>query len=342
MKKRRILATILSAVMMTAVFTGCSKKTGDAGKTGESNELKKVTVSEFRNLSWSAAYVADANGYYKEEGLDVDFALYDDGPVAFQGMHGNDSQFCLLSQEPVLKAQQEGLQSSIIYTVLDKRLYGFVAAKDITDAKDLKGKTVFAGMQGSAPYSFVCSILREAGLDPEKDVTFVNMDYSASMVALQQGQIQASYINVDNRVEIKSMDINVLVDTSEEKDAAKYLKSEVFPGEMICTTAKYAKENPETVQSFVNAISKATEWMNNNSAEDIAKVLSPYFEGMTEDVLTEKIAILKPSLTKTGHIDEEPEKAVQDFCIGNGVIKAQIPYSDIVNMEFVDTYQKNK
>lgn len=345
---KRIAALALMLLMTLATVTGCGSKSagGTSSAKSKSSEksagLTKVTVSEFRNLSWCAAYVADANGYYKNEGLDVKFAMYNDGPVAFQGMHGGDSDFCLLSQEPVLKAEEEGLKSKIIYTVLDTRLYGFVGAANIKEVKDLKGKTIFAGMQGSAPYSFVSAILRNAGLDPEKDVTFVNMDYSASMTALKKGQIQASYINVDNRVEIKDMDVNILVDTSEKADAQKYLKSKEFPGEIICTTAKFVKENPKTVQAFVNAISKATEWINSHSSAETAKVLKPYFNGMTEDVLQQKIDILKPALTKTGLISENAEKYVQDFIINCGTTKKQIPYQDVIDMTYVNHYQKNK
>lgn len=349
--KKRVLTVLLTAVMLTAALAGCAKekekapaetKTEDAEDAGKTNELTKITISEFRNVSWTAAYVAEANGYYEEEGLEVEWALYDDGPVAFQGMHGGDSQFCLLSQEPVLKAQQEGLESTFIYSVLDTRLYGFVSAPEIKNVADLKGKAVFAGMQGSAPYSFVSSILRDAGLDPEKDVTFVNMDYGASMAALGAGQIQASYINTDNRVEVKQIDVNTLVDTANPVDAEKYLKSDVFPGEIICATTKYVEENPETVQAFVNAVSRATEWMNEHTGEEIAKLIGAYYEGMEEDVLAQKMDIVKSALTKTGYIDEEPEMAVQDFCIGNGVITERLPYADMVNMTFVDEYQKNK
>lgn len=366
--KRKVLSVLMAMALAAGTVAGCgsneqandtqknatqenaaqdtdteeSEASADNVQEASAQELTKIVVSEFRNVSWSAAYVAEANGYYEEEGLEVEWALYDDGPIAFQGMHGGDSQFCLLSQEPVLKAQQEGLESTFIYTVLDTRLYGFVSNSEIEKVEDLKGKTIFAGMQGSAPYSFVSSILREAGLDPEKDVTFVNMDYGASMAALQAGQIQASYINTDNRVEISQMDVNVLVDTANPEDAEKYLASEVFPGEIICATTKYVNENPETVQAFVNAVSKATEWMNENSAEELAKVLAPYYDGMEEDTLVQKMEIVKSSITKTGMIEEEPEKAVQNFCINNGVIEEQIPYEDMVNMTFVEAYQNNK
>jgi NitT/TauT family transport system substrate-binding protein len=292
-------------------------------------------ISEFRNLSWSAVYVAYQNGYFQKAGIAPEFALYKDGPIAFQGMHGGDSQFCLLSQEPVLKAEEEGLDSSIIYSVLDTRLYGFVSASDIKSVKDLKGQAIFAGMPGSAPYSFVSAILKEGGLDPQKDVTFVNLDYSASMSALSKGQIKASYINVDNRVEIQSMDVNVLVDTSNPADAAKYLKTDVFTGEIIATTGKFATENPKTVQGFVNAVHKGTKWINEHNAAEVAKLISPLFQGMNVDVLAKKIAILKGAVTKTGYISEDSQTAVENFCIKNGVIKAPIPYNQIIDMQFV-------
>ena len=339
MRKKRILAVIMILAMTLAFFTGCGSSNGEES-SGDEKELTKITISEFRNISWVAAYIAEENGYFEEEGLDAEFALYDDGPIAFQGMHGGDSQFCLLSQEPVLKAQEEGLKSKLIYCVLDTRLYGFVTSPDIESVVDLKGKAIFAGMQGSAPYSFVSSILREGGLDPEKDVTFVNMDYGASMAALENGQIQGSYINVDNRVEVSQMDVNILVDTVRPEDAEKYLKSEVFPSEIICTTEKFAEENPETVQAFVNAVSKATEWMHEHSGEEIAEVLAPYYEGTEQSVLAEKMDILKESITQTGYIGEEEEMAVEEFCMGNGVITEHIPYEDIVDMTFVNNYQE--
>lgn len=342
MKKKGFLALGLACVLALSIFAlvGCGKSGSTTGDKAATGDLKEITVSEFRNVSWAAAYVAEANGYYKKNGLKVNWAKYSDGPIAFQGMHGGDSQFCLLSQEPVLKAQLEGLKSKLIYAVLDTRLYGFVSDPSIKSVADLKGKAVFAGMQGSAPYSFVSAIIKNAGLDPQKDVTFINMDYGASLAALKSGKIAASYINTDNRIEVQQMQVNTLVDTSRPEDAKKYFTSDIFPAEIITTTAKYAEENPETVQAFVNSVAEATDWMNAHSGAEIAKVIAPYYDGMTEDVLAKKMDIVKTSLTKTGMIDEEPEKAVQNFCIKNGVIDRQIPYNDIVDMTFVKNIKK--
>ena len=192
---KSLLSILLVITMMATLLSGCGntdKPTPNASKEQTSTgEKTKIVISEFRALGWLPVHVAYQNGYFDEEGLDVEFAVYGDGPVAFQGMHAGDSQFSLLSVEPIFRAYEEGLESTFVAAVQNTRLYAFVGSKDITDVKQLKGKSIFAGAPGSAPYSFVSNILRNAGLNPETDVTFVTMQYGASMelchrVLLQQ------------------------------------------------------------------------------------------------------------------------------------------------------------
>lgn len=336
LKKKLCAAVVCALIACGMVLAGCH------GAVAAQKKLTEVKVSEFRGISWCAVYIAQEKGFFADEGLDVTFVKYGDGPVAFQGMHRNDSQFCLLSQEPVLKAQIEGLKSKLIYTVLDTRVYGFVTAAGIKNVADLKGKAVFAGMPGSAPYSFVSSILREGGLDPEKDVTFINMDYGASAAALANNQIQASYVDVSNYADVIKLNVNFLVDTARPEDSAKYLKSEVFPSQIVVATAKFVEENPETVQAFINAFHRATLWMHENSDEAVADALVPYYAGLTKEGLVDRVKIVKKSLTKTGYIGEKEEEFVQKYCMENGVIPRMIPYDEIVDMTFVNNVNKNK
>ena len=56
------------------------------------------------------------------------------------------------------------------------------------------------------------------------------------------------------------------------------------------------------------------------------------FEGMTNEVLAQKIEIVQDAITKTGFISETSQKAVEDFCIGKRVIDQEIPYDDIIDM----------
>ena len=335
MLKKLCVAVICALIACGTVLVGGYEAVAAQKK------LTKVNVSEFRGIGWCAAYVAQEQGFYENEGLEVTFVKYADGPIAFQGMHRNDSQFCLLSQEPVLKAQLEGLKSKCIYAVCDIRVYGFATAAEIKNIADLKGKAVFAGMPGSAPYSFISSVLKEGGLDPEKDVTFVNMDYGASAAALANNQIQASYVDVSNYADVSKLNVNFLVDTSKPADSMKYFKTEIFPAQVVVATSKFVAENPETVQAFINAFHNATLWIRENDAEAVADALAPYYAGLTKEGLVERVNVIKNVITKTGYIGEKEEEIVQKYCMENGVIPRMIPYDEIVDMTFVNNI-KNK
>lgn len=339
---KKVLSLILAFTMAITLLSGCATKTAQPAsnasgeKTAASGEKTKIVISEFRALGWLPVHVAYQNGYFAEEGLDVEFAVYGDGPVAFQGMHAGDSQFCLLSAEPVLRAYEEGLESVFVAAVQNTRLYAFVGSKDITDIKQLKGKSIFAGAPGSAPYSFVSNLLKNAGLDPKTDVTFVNMQYGASMAALSQGTIAASYMNVDNRLEFEKINGNVLVDTADVETRKEVFGSELFEGEIITTTKKFAKENPETVQKFVNAVVKGNKWIQEHSDKEAAELVAPLFEGTPVDTLAKKISIFRKAYSSDGMISKEGYAAVEKFAIGTGIIKNPIGYENIVDMTYVE------
>lgn len=330
---------VLTLVM--TLLAGCSgtKTVETATKPAEKT---KVVVSEFRALGWLPVHVAYQKGFFAEEGLDLEFAVYGDGPIAFQGMHAGDSQFCLLSQEPVLRAYEEGLKSTFIAAVQNTRLYAFVGNKEITDVKQLKGKSIFAGAPGSAPYSFVSSILEKAGLNPKTDVTFINMQYGASMAALAKGTIAASYMNVDNRIEFQKIDGNVLVDTANIETRKEVFGSELFEGEIITCTKEFAEKNPETVQKFVNAVVRGNKWIQEHSDRETAELAAPLFEGTPVEVLTKKISIFKQAYSPDGKISREGYEAVEKFVIGAGIIKQPIGYENIVDMNFVEKANKTK
>lgn len=325
----------LAVMFILALIAGCGKKNDEQEDASSSKALTKVVVSEFRSITWMPIYVAYAKGFFKEEGLDIEFMYYKDGPIAFQGMHTEDSQFCLLSQEPVLAAQVQGLKSTLIGTVFKTRLYGLVANENITDISQLKGTAIFAGMPGSAPYSFISNVLAQNGLDPEKDVTFVNMDYGASMVALKLGEISASYFKSDNLSDLKNIEHNILVYTENEKDNLAYLKAKEFPAEIVVTTQKFTKEHPETVQKFVNAMLKGVQWTSQHSSREVAELTTSLYDVMTLDQLTEKIELAKKSFTEDCIISIEGQKAVIDFCLATNVISKRIPYNEIVDMSFL-------
>lgn len=337
---KRFTALMLLLVMTAALFAGCSGKTetGTNDNTeDEGKDLGKLVVAEFRGMTWAPMYIAYANGYFEEEGLEVEFLRIDDGPNCFKGMHAGQNDICILSQEVALKAEEAGQHSTALVTMLDTRYYAFVATEEISSVADLKGKTVFASTPGSAPYTFCVAVMEEAGLDIGKDVTLVNLNKGAVVAALQAGEVQAAFINADNFQEADNVDnIHYLVDTRRDEDAAKYLKSEEFPAEVIYSTKEFAKANPEKVQAFVNGVVRGLDWLQNHTSEEAAEVIAELFSPMEKEAIASKIEIMRGAFSKNGYISEAGENAVVDFAKRSGIITTDLKYDDMVDMTFVN------
>ena len=148
-KKWLAVAGLVAAMLLQSVSAA-----DKAPASKQPAKLTPLTIAEIHGEAWLPAYLAEALGYYKDEGLAVKFITMSDGPVAFQGMHAGSADLTMLSTEPVLRAQAKGLESLIIMALLTNKPYMFVGAPGITSVKQLKGKTIFAGAPGSAPHSF--------------------------------------------------------------------------------------------------------------------------------------------------------------------------------------------
>ncbi|OEF97416.1 ABC transporter substrate-binding protein [Desulfuribacillus alkaliarsenatis] len=297
----------------------------------EKEELTKVVVAELRSEFWLPVYVAEALGYFKEEGLEIEFVTTKDGPVAFQAMHAGSSHFTMLSTEPVFRAQDMGLESTIIMSTLTNKPYMFVGAPEITDVTQLKGKTIFAGMPGSAPHSFAIAILEKYGLT-ESDVTWAQMEYGASLGALENGHIEASYISAIAKNEVAAIGANILVDVSDPAQHYEIYGTERYESSIVTGTKEFVASNPETVQAFANAAVRAMIWIDNNNDEDVAEMASKLF---TAGIAADRISYIRPSLSTDGFITEEGHETIVQFCLDEGIINREIPYEEVYNMSFI-------
>ena len=344
-KAKKWMALFLSTLLLVS-SCACSQESGgnsssngngSSGSPEEQEELIPVTVSEFRGICWASTYLGYELGFFEDEGLDLEFMLYKDGPIAFQGMHAGDSDFCLLSIEPVMTAYDEGMESYVLLSNTNNRTYAFAATPDIKSVADLKGKTVFAGMPGSAPYSFVLSMLKSAGLG-ENDVSFVNMEYAAAIIALGEGQVDGIFYDIYNKPELLDAipDANILVDCSDPATHEAMFGSQFCQTSIVTCTKKFAEENPEVVQKFVNASVRTFQWISEHTSEEMAAEMIPLFEGMTEEELAQKLETIKSSFSPTGEITEEGYSTVDQFCLEQGLISKDIPYGDIVATHFMN------
>lgn len=328
---RTCLVTILTvAIMIVSMATAATAE----------KKLTKVVFAECaRSEGWLPVHLAQTLGYFEEAGLDPEFITYKDGPLALMGLLNGDAEFCIIGFEPVLMAHEKGQSSKVIMTTLDSQPYTFVSRPELTSPADFKNKIVFAGMPGSAPYFFVKTILRNSGVDPDKEVTFASLEYGAELVAMNRKQIDGAYVRATRFKQVDEMGGRVLLDATIPAKHKEVYGSEKYQAMSVQVRDDYIKEHPEIVQAFSNAVYKGMLWQMSHTDEEIAKAVAPMFPGRNIDAGL--ISVLRKCWSTDGIYTTEGYGAVIDFCVANGVIREPIPMADTVDNSFMENAKKN-
>jgi len=175
--------------------------------------------------------------------------------------------------------------------------------------------------------------VRNAGLNPDKDVTFANMEYGAEIVAMTRGDIDGAYVRATRYAQIMEAGANILVDVTDPAQHKKIYGSERYEAMNVQVTDKYVKEHPEIIQAFSNAVYKAMLWQSRHSDEEVALAVSPSFPGRKIDAAL--IKVLRKCLSPDGQFTEEGYRSIVDFCLANGVIKKDVPMAHAIDQSFM-------
>lgn len=195
----RILV-VLSAIVLT--LTGC----GQSGSGGAEQSGNKVKVGIVNLPIFAPIYVAQAKGYFKEQGLEVELQTVKSGQDAVPlASNGQLDVAAVGFSAGMFSAVANGLEVKTVASmgVSDgdtKRsptnlVVGQGKAAEIKTIADLKGKKVaaLAGQGGTGAYLLGVA-LESAGLTI-KDVTLVNIANPDMPAALKNGSVDAALVS---------------------------------------------------------------------------------------------------------------------------------------------------
>ena len=302
--------------------------------------LRPLTVTEPVHLiGYLPLYTAIHEGYFAEEGLDVTVVQATGGAHvtavvsgdAFAVIGGVDSN-CLANQgnsDPV---------TAIVNCVNRANVYLF-ARKGLAPASDssedmaafLKGKTIIAGRYGGSPNLLTRYLLRQVGLDPDKDVTLIeNADESTVTAMLQHGQG-----DIGNGGEPQISE-GITADIWEEP-FVKFPDLGDYSYSVIGVRRSTIEKDSETCRAFVRAMLKALKAVQEDH-ELAARILELEFPTLTpegreaaltrawEDHLWSEDGVITPQAVETN-------MAVLQ---SSGIFEGTWSYDDLVDMQFIE------
>ena len=175
--------------------------------------------------------IAEARGYFKDEGLDVSIADFAGGSKALQAVVGGSADIVSGAFEHTLSMQSKGQAYRAFVLQGRAPMIGVGVSKknlpNYKSAADLKGKKIGVTAPGSSTNMVVSFFLAKHGLKAS-DVSIIGVGAGAGAVtALRSGQIDA-ISNTDPVVSMLEMpgDIQIIVDTRTLKDT-----KEIFGGQ---------------------------------------------------------------------------------------------------------------
>lgn len=131
------------------------------------------------------------------------------------------------------------------------------AHSDIKTESDLKGKRI-AYVPGTMHHLLLLEVLNRNGLDPEKDVDLVRIDFFDMGQALAQGTVDAFYSGEPYPSIAVAEGYGRILTYPTDDETIGIINSGMI------TTRDKIKNNPEMIQELVTAHAKATEYLNSN------------------------------------------------------------------------------
>jgi ABC-type nitrate/sulfonate/bicarbonate transport system substrate-binding protein len=138
--------------------------------------------------------IARDKGYYRAEGLDVELILMS-APTASRALLSDDVAVATVGGAglpPVLR----GSPFKFLFTTYNRAMFWLFSKPEIRDVRGLKGKRIGVSGIGSGPDSLLREILRQNGLDANRDVTVLSLGVMPTIFAgLQAGTVDAAMLS---------------------------------------------------------------------------------------------------------------------------------------------------
>jgi ABC-type nitrate/sulfonate/bicarbonate transport system substrate-binding protein len=187
----------LAAVLVAATaLTSCGGGDGDddeGASAGPELETVRVVLDWTPNTNHAGMYLADAEGWYEDAGIEVEFVEPGEAG-ALAVLAADRAEVAVSVQEDVLAARNEGLPVRSVAAIIESNTSSLVslAADGIERPRDLEG-TRYGGYGGPLEQALIDRLVTCDGGDPSK-VEMVDVGEADYRVGLEQDQYDVVWI----------------------------------------------------------------------------------------------------------------------------------------------------
>lgn len=303
--KRRRYITGIGIAALSLSLAACS----DSGENSGDGDLTQITIGAIPIGDTAALHIADQQGFFEEEGLEVEIEETSGGAIAVPGVESGDYDFAFGNTVSLMVAQDQGLDLRYVTNgatttgELGEDFAAVVAPEDSqleTSADLSNGEASSNNLNNIGDLSIRLAVDKAGG--DGSDIEFVELGFGEAQAAVENGNVEAALI----------LEPFLTPALEEGLKPVSWPYAEAHPEFDIggfFTRADYFEEDPETVEAFSNALNKALEYSEENP-DDVREVIGSYVP--IEDDVLEEMTLPKftPEFSREG-LAEMGEAAVE-------------------------------
>jgi ABC-type nitrate/sulfonate/bicarbonate transport system substrate-binding protein len=243
MKIAPLLGSVIFAVVLVLI-----------PRTAPTQETMRVAIPLFPTVAFPLLLASD-KGFFQKEGLIVEPIRINSAPTTYQALISGDVHAAVGAPTGLLPSNSQGAEIITVGSWDNLVPYVWVTREKITDLRELRGKKVGVNRAGSKPWLIIHVLLQDAGIDPVKDLSLLQMGGGSQerVAALMRGGIDATLADA-------------LLEPIMVKRGFFVLRGKPTPfmnGPIAVKRSYLASQRP-SVKKFVKAFSDSTRYLIDN------------------------------------------------------------------------------
>lgn len=294
----------------------------------------KLIVSEVtHSVFYAPWYVALENGYFSDEGLDIELMLTPGADKVATSVLSGDAHIGFSGPEATIYVYNNSKEKLLTFASLTKRdgqfIVGDCSLKDNFTMNDLIGKKILAGRSGGMPLMMFEYALYMSNVNKEN----VNIDTSVEFAGLSGAFIgkQGDFVNLfqPNALNIEKEGYGCIL-------ASLGQISGVVPYTAFYAKESYINENKDVIKRFNKALNKGIKFVMENDSKTIANSIIHQFPDTS---LTDLITIVDSyknadSWYENTYVNKEDYNNLEDIMIYGKSIDKKIDPKILITNEF--------
>ena len=316
--KRKIISVICAICAALAIpfsLAGCSGG-------GDVLKINEVTHSVF----YAPMYLADALGYYKDEGFDVEFTNGGgaDNTMAAVLSGSADVGFC--GPEAALYIAIGGSSDAPkVFGQLTKRDGSFLVARTAEpdfEWSDLEGKEILAGRKGGVPAMTFEYVIEELGVDASLNY---DVDFNYMTAAFESGIDDYCTMFEPTASDYEAQGKGYIVASVGEQSGE-------IPYTCFAAKQSFIDANPDKIEGLLRAVTKATKFVLENDAMTTAGYLTAYFDGTSEESLANSVQAYKDidAWVTNMAMEQSAFDRLQDVIENSGELERRVDFDELI------------